>query len=86
MVLPESDTATAHASAERLRAAIACIVVSTAQGPVSVTLSLGVAMISDGHPMSLEQLLDSADQMLYQANQVGRNCVKVRDVTVDSIS
>lgn len=28
MVLPEIDTATAHASAERLRAVIACIVVS----------------------------------------------------------
>ena len=86
MVLPETDTATAHASAERLRAAIARMVIPTAQGSVSVTLSLGVAAISDGHPLGLEQLLDSADQMLYQAKQAGRNCVVVWDVTADSIN
>ena len=86
MVLPETDTATAHASAERLRAAIARVVVPTAQGSISVTLSLGVAAISDGHPLGLEQLLDSADQMLYQAKQAGRNCVVVWDVTADSIN
>ncbi len=86
MVLPETDTATAHASAERLRAAIARVVVPTAQGSVSVTLSLGVAAISDGYPIGLEQLLDSADQMLYQAKQAGRNCVVVWDVTADLIN
>lgn len=86
MVLPETDTATAQALAERLRAAIAQAVVSTAQGAVSVTLSLGVAAISDGHPMTLEQLLDSADQMLYQAKQAGRNCVRVWDVTANPLN
>lgn len=85
IVLPETDTATAQALAERLRAAIAQAVVVTAQGAVSVTLSLGVAAISDGHPMSLERLLDSADQMLYQAKQAGRNCVRVWDVTADPL-
>lgn len=80
MMLPEADMQTAQALAERLRTAVAQAVIETLQGPVSVTLSLGVAAISNGHPMSLERLLDSADQMLYAAKKAGRNCVQMWDV------
>ncbi|MFO7639880.1 MAG: sensor domain-containing diguanylate cyclase, partial [Candidatus Competibacteraceae bacterium] len=48
MALPETDLATARALAERLRTAIADTVFATERGPLSLTLSLGVAAISAG--------------------------------------
>jgi diguanylate cyclase (GGDEF)-like protein/PAS domain S-box-containing protein len=77
MVLPETDIATARALAERLRTAIADQAIATKHGSLSLTMSFGVAAMSDDNPMSLEQLLDHADQMLYQAKQAGRNRVVV---------
>lgn len=74
---PETDLQTARASAERLRTAVAGCRIETPGGPVSVTLSLGVVSIDDGRSMTLEQLLDAADRMLYRAKQMGRNRVEL---------
>jgi len=84
MALPETDLATARALAERLRTAIADTVFATGQGPLSLTLSLGVAAIGDGDSIDFEHLLDAADRMLYQAKQAGRNRVVVWESTADS--
>jgi diguanylate cyclase (GGDEF)-like protein/PAS domain S-box-containing protein len=80
ILLPETDLQTACASAERLRAAVAERRIETPSGPVSVTLSLGVVAIDDGRSMTLEQLLDAADQMLYRAKQAGRNRIEIWDL------
>ncbi|MCK7575400.1 MAG: PAS domain-containing protein [Chromatiales bacterium] len=80
ILLPETDRQTAYASAERLRAAVAERRIETSNGPISVTLSLGVVAIDDGPAMPLERLLDAADQMLYRAKQTGRNRVEIRDL------
>jgi PleD family two-component response regulator len=47
----------------------------TPQGPVSVTLSLGVAERAESD--DLTTLLARADQVLYAAKHAGRNCVAV---------
>jgi diguanylate cyclase (GGDEF)-like protein/PAS domain S-box-containing protein len=80
VLLPETDLQTARASAERLRAAVAERRIETANGPVSVTLSLGVVAVDNGRSMTLEQLLDAADQMLYRAKQAGRDRVEIWDL------
>ncbi|MBK1654607.1 sensor domain-containing diguanylate cyclase [Allochromatium vinosum] len=80
ILLPETDLQTACASTERLRVAVAERRIETPSGPVSVTLSLGVVAIADGPAMTLERLLDAADQMLYRAKQAGRNRVEIWDL------
>jgi diguanylate cyclase (GGDEF)-like protein/PAS domain S-box-containing protein len=80
VLLPETDLQTARASAERLRAAVAERRIETPNGPVSVTLSLGVVAVDNGRSMTLEQLLDAADQMLYRAKQAGRDRVEIWDL------
>ncbi len=84
LLLPETDLETARALAERLRISVAELQIDTKEGTVSVTLSLGVAAISNGISIPFEQLLDVADRLLYQAKQAGRNRVEVWDVGVES--
>lgn len=83
MALPETDITTALALAERLRNAISDTVFATEHGPLSLTLSLGVVAMSDGNSISFEYLLDTADRMLYQAKQAGRNRVVAWDTKPD---
>nr|WP_240948391.1 diguanylate cyclase [Planosporangium mesophilum] len=68
----------AQPTAERLRAEVARTAVPTRDGPVEVTISVGVAYLrpSDTGP---DTLLDRADACLYRAKESGRNRVVVSD-------
>lgn len=61
--------------AERLRKAVAAIELKLEQQSVSVTISLGVASIVPSTPDNPEQLIQCADEALYDAKQQGRNRV-----------
>lgn len=80
VLLPDTDVIETMATAERLRAAIAAIHVTTAnnQGqPVDitdVTASIGAA-IHPHHGATAEECLRIADNHVYQAKQQGRNTV-----------
>ncbi|MCZ7575074.1 MAG: diguanylate cyclase [Ardenticatenaceae bacterium] len=74
IILPETDAVGASATAERLRR-IAHTAIITDRGPVTVTLSLGVATLNQND--SLHAMLKRADQALYGAKQAGRNRVCV---------
>lgn len=74
ILLPESDLAGAQQVAERLRRQIAQAAIDTDAGPVTITISAGVAVLRTGHD-TLETLLECADRALYAAKQAGRNCV-----------
>jgi diguanylate cyclase (GGDEF)-like protein/PAS domain S-box-containing protein len=74
LLLPETDAALAQIAAERLRAEVSGSPIDTAQGPVTVTLSMGVAALDDACA-SLDQLFARADQALYAAKGAGRNRV-----------
>jgi len=74
--LADADMAAATLVAERLRHAIAGETVETKNGPVRITISLGVATDS-GRDAELENLLERADAALYTAKRGGRNRVAV---------
>ncbi len=74
LLLPNTDTLAGLMLAERLRAAIADLRVSTEQGEVAVTISAGVAGRQPADTV-IERLIDRADQALYAAKRQGRNCV-----------
>ncbi len=70
--LPETDWKTAFAIANRLRLLIAEAAIPTRAGPLRVTISLGVSQHVDADNR-LEEIIERADQALYQAKAQGRN-------------
>ena len=77
MLLPETPLDTAMAAAQRLGATLAETPIQTEKGPVPVTVSIGVAALLNGENLTLEVLLERADQAMYAAKQAGRNQVQV---------
>jgi diguanylate cyclase (GGDEF)-like protein len=60
---------------ERIRFAVAKQSTQIDQAIIKVTISLGVASMVPDPDLSLDALINSADQALYQAKQQGRDCV-----------
>ena len=82
VLLPDCNLEQATLIANKIRARVAAMVVQEKGLTINVTVSLGVARF-DGQESS-EQLLDRADQALYQAKAAGRNKV-VSDDRGDSL-
>jgi diguanylate cyclase (GGDEF)-like protein len=80
VVMPETDTAGALVIAERIRQRIGELVTGTGQGPLQVTMSLGVATYPADGQLKAE-LVERADGCLYHAKRHGRN----RSVTAASL-
>jgi len=75
VLLPQADLAAALIAAERFRHAVRRQRLSTDDGPVGFTISIGVAPVT---PMtSLDHALQRADLALYDAKNAGRNRVRV---------
>lgn len=74
LMLPETSLPHAAKLAERLRAEIESKTIPTIKGDVQITASFGLASIED--QMSLEDLINTADDALYQAKWKGRNRVE----------
>ena len=73
VVCSNCDLETGHATAERIRSAVEDHVIGGAFDD-SVTISLGVASLSEG-PKSVDELLKLADQRVYLSKHAGRNSV-----------
>ncbi len=72
IVMPETDAAGAMVIAERIREKVGQLVFDTEQGPLRVTMSLGVATFpEDGKQKAA--LVERADGCLYHAKRHGRN-------------
>jgi diguanylate cyclase (GGDEF)-like protein len=66
-------------AAERIRKGVSSQSFQTSEGPVSVTICIGVASLPKGEGTdkgSLDQLVDQADQAMYRAKRSGRNGVR----------
>lgn len=74
-LLPHSSAESAWAAAERIRVAIAHLVITATDGkPLTITVSIGMAEMQPQHT-GIEPLLAWADQALYRAKSTGRNKV-----------
>ena len=49
--------------------------IATTSGPLSLTVSMGYAILERGDATSKQELLDRADKALYKAKSLGRNMV-----------
>jgi diguanylate cyclase (GGDEF)-like protein len=72
ILLPETNLTKARQFAERLRKKLGNVIVESEKGPVSVTISMGVAAL-EFSCTSLNELLNRADHALYEAKNTGRN-------------
>ncbi|GAB4502671.1 MAG: hypothetical protein Fur0035_22260 [Anaerolineales bacterium] len=86
IILPNTRAEMALQIAERIREHISRMSVPSTQGPVSVTISIGITIKDGEQAISVEKLFDLADQALYQAKQSGRNRVVLLNPSSQSIS
>ena len=75
LVLPETTVEGATAMAERVRARIEDHHFEFEGKSFQVTVSIGIAVIEGKEPTTVEQIIQLADEKLYQAKQGGRNRV-----------
>lgn len=75
-LLPETDPKGAEQVATRLRQAVSELQIEGENGPLRLTVSIGVATLTEGD-RSLDDLLRRADRALYTAKREGRNRVHV---------
>ena len=75
VILPEVDLRGAAVVAERLRAGIEAYRFPSEEGPLQVTVSIGVAEFRPERMRSASQLIAEADRALYQSKDMGRNRV-----------
>jgi len=76
ILLADSDMTGAQNAANRIFHSITDFPMETRSGPVSITISVGIAMFG-GPCGTLDKLLKCADQALYLAKEKGRNQVCV---------
>ncbi len=76
-LLPETDLPTLYHVAERLRQAVAETPIQTERGPIPLTISIGLTMLTDDI-QDLAALLNRADAAMYAAKQMGGNYLAVR--------
>jgi diguanylate cyclase (GGDEF)-like protein len=78
MLLPQTRAPDAFKIADRVRAHIAGVPITTSGGErVPVTVSIGVAALDAGSSRELTELLAAADAALYRAKASGRNQVQM---------
>jgi two-component system, cell cycle response regulator len=76
-VLPSTEPEAALALAERIRSTISSDAIRVDGTDVSVTISQGVTVWADPHPIPGERLIQAADRALYAVKHAGRNGVNL---------
>ena len=76
LILPDCNKTDAYEIAERIRTKVSNTEIAIPEGAVTVTLSIGVVVISDPQDAKPEVFIQKADEALYMAKENGRNCVR----------
>ncbi|MBC8504698.1 MAG: diguanylate cyclase [Anaerolineales bacterium] len=76
-MLPETDIQDCKLISERLRKIVANTNMQFDQITLSITISMGISCIDADSDLSFDELLDQADQALYQSKREGRNRVTI---------
>ena len=79
MMMPETDLQDAIAFAEKLRTLVESTPITTQDGPIHVTVSIGVGTVPHPNIHAAKELIVAADEALYRAKRGGRNQVQVAD-------
>ena len=77
VALNKCNPESAVSRAENLREKIAGRPIQTANKPVSVTISIGLALSTEFTECTVEEIMHHADMALCAAKAAGRNCVRV---------
>ena len=81
IILPETDSFGTRTLSERLRNAISNLEIEYEGQKIQVTASFGGACAKMDNPaISMEQLINQADEQLYQSKREGRNRVNVLEL------
>jgi diguanylate cyclase (GGDEF)-like protein len=82
VLLPQTGAEEARIVGERIHAAIDALCLETGKGPLSLTISLGIAQATHREEQadSVESLFLRADQALYAAKRAGRNRIVTFDI------
>lgn len=72
--LPDAELEQAKQLAERIRKSISDDLITCNEHKISITISIGIAVMSSG-PDGVDLALQQADKALYYCKQNGRNCV-----------
>jgi len=75
LTLPQTDSEGARTVAERIRTMTEALTVPSEQGPVRVTVSIGISTYQTG--LEFDRVVQRADEALYEAKQSGRNRVVI---------
>ena len=76
ILLPHADADRAYDVAEKLRQVVRALRIERSHPPMSVSVSIGVAPL-DAASDDIDELLNKADQALYDAKRSGRNRTSV---------
>lgn len=78
IVVTDQNPHAPQAIAERIRAQVEAMTISTAAGPIRTTVSAGISYASGDE--TLQSLLIRADEALYEAKSEGRNRIRTSDL------
>lgn len=74
LLLRQTDAETGLKIAEKLRAKVEQMTISTESGDLKITVSIGMTQFNDSYT-ELDSLIKRADQAMYEAKEKGRNQV-----------
>jgi diguanylate cyclase (GGDEF)-like protein len=84
IILPETDCAGAQVVAERVRRAVSNLSIQAGETQIHVTASFGGACVNFRHKedqeITVEELINKADEQLYRSKREGRNQVSVMEM------